>query len=69
MPRYVKVLIALGVAGSLAGGAGIEALAPVVNSGSGVVAVAFLSGLYTYRRLKARTEEKEEEAQNPLARP
>ena len=53
MPRYVKILIALGVLGTMAGGAGTEALASVVNSGSGVVAIAFLSGLYTYRRMKA----------------
>ena len=53
MPRYMKILIALGVLGTMAGGAGTEAFASVVNSGSGVVAVAFLSGLYTYRRLKA----------------
>ena len=29
------------------------AFAPVINSGSGVVAVAFITGLYTYRRLRA----------------
>ena len=28
------------------------AFAPVVNSGSAVIAVAFLSGLLTYRRLR-----------------
>ena len=32
------------------------AFAPVVNSGSGVLAVAFLAGLLTYRRLRARQD-------------
>lgn len=31
------------------------AFAPVINSGSGVLAVAFIAGLYTYRRIRART--------------
>ncbi len=32
------------------------AFAPVINSGSGVLAVAFIAGLYTYRRIRARTD-------------
>ena len=31
------------------------AFAPVINSGSGVLAVAFISALYTYRRIRTRT--------------
>ena len=31
------------------------AFAPVINSGSGVLAVAFIAALYTYRRIRART--------------
>ena len=31
------------------------AFAPVINSGSGVLAVAFISALYTYRRIQTRT--------------
>ena len=31
------------------------AFAPVINSGSGVLAVAFIAGLYTSRRIRART--------------
>ena len=31
------------------------AFAPVINSGSGVLAVAFITALYTYRRIRART--------------
>ncbi len=30
------------------------AFAPVINSGSGVLAVAFLAGMFTYRKLRAR---------------
>ena len=32
------------------------AFAPVINSGSGVLAVAFIAGLYTYRRIRPRTD-------------
>ena len=31
------------------------AFAPVINSGSGVLAVAFIAALVTYRRIRART--------------
>ena len=31
------------------------AFAPVINSGSGVLAVAVIAGLYTYRRIQTRT--------------
>ena len=30
------------------------AFAPVINSGSGVLAIAFLTAVFTYRRLQAR---------------
>lgn len=57
MRRVLIALIALGAVGSLAGGAGTESLASVVNSGSGVAAIAFFSGLYTYRRMKGRNDD------------
>ena len=64
MRRVLMAVIALGVVGSLAGGgAGTEALASVVNSGSGVVAIAFVSGLYTYRRLRARNNDEDSSQQ------
>ena len=30
------------------------AFAPVINSGSGVLAIAFITAVYTYRRMQAR---------------
>ena len=30
------------------------AFAPVVNSGSGVLAIAFIAAVFTYRRIRAR---------------
>ena len=30
------------------------AFAPVINSGTGVLVIAFIAGLITYRRLRAR---------------
>ena len=47
--------VGLVAAASMIPGTGIiEILAPVVNSGSCVLAVAFISGLYTYRRLRGK---------------
>ena len=53
MGYIVLGLVGLGSLASLIPGTGIiETLSPVVNSGSGVLAVAFMAGLYTYRRLR-----------------
>lgn len=30
------------------------AFAPVINSGTGVIVIAFIAGLITYRRIRAR---------------
>ena len=30
------------------------AFAPVINSGAGVIVIAFITGLITYRRIRAR---------------
>ena len=32
----------------------VEAFAPVVNSGSAVIVIAYITGLFVYRRLKGR---------------
>ena len=55
MPRFVLALIALGALSSVTAETGlIENFAPAVNSGSGVLAVAFVTGLFTYRRLRKK---------------
>ena len=39
--------------------------APVLNSGSAVVAVAFITAVYTYRRLQAGKEKKDRDDEKP----
>ena len=57
MARIILILAALNVfAGMYAGTEAFEALAPVANSGSGVLAVAFVTGLYTYRKIRAKKD-------------
>lgn len=34
----------------------LDALAPVVNSGSAVIAVAFIAGVIVYRRVRKKKE-------------
>ena len=59
--------IALGFVGltalvSLIPGTGIiETFSPIVNSGSGVLAVAFIAGIYSYRRIQENKKEKQQE--------
>ena len=57
MRRFILGLVGVTSLASIIPGTGvIETLAPVVNSGSGVLAAAFIAGLYTYRTIREKKE-------------
>ena len=57
MTILAAVIVPCAIA-SMFGAAGpvIEALAPVVNSGSAIIAVAFIAGVIVYRRIRKRKD-------------
>ena len=58
MDRIALGFVGLTALASMIPGTGIiETLSPIVNSGSGVLAAAFIAGLYTYRRIRKRKED------------
>lgn len=57
MRRFILGFVGVTSLASIIPGNGvIETLAPIVNSGSGVLAAAFIAGLYTYRSLREKKE-------------